>query len=337
MGEAAGMQPLFIIRYSLNSENAMFTASELLERINSHIAELQFTRTPQGLYAPVTYVLSMGGKRIRPVLMLMAYNLYQEDITRIFNPATGIEVYHNYTLLHDDLMDRADRRRGKETVHKVWDAMLVLAYQFMAQCPVEHLKEVMDIFSLTALEICEGQQLDMEFEHRKDVKAEEYLEMIRLKTSVLLAASLKIGALLGGASSEDAEQLYDFGMNLGVAFQLKDDFLDVYGDTAVFGKNIGGDILCNKKTYMLIKAFEHADEEQLTRLNAWVDAVAFNPEEKVAAVTELYNRIGVKELCEKKMEEYCERAMESLLAVKVADEKKEELKNLMANLMHREV
>ena len=335
MGEAAGMQPLFIIRYSLNSENAMFTASELLERINSHIAELQFTRTPQGLYAPVTYVLSMGGKRIRPVLMLMAYNLYQEDITRIFNP-----------LLHDDLMDRADRRRGKETVHKVWDdnaailsgdAMLVLAYQFMAQCPVEHLKEVMDIFSLTALEICEGQQLDMEFEHRKDVKAEEYLEMIRLKTSVLLAASLKIGALLGGASSEDAEQLYDFGMNLGVAFQLKDDFLDIYGDAAVFGKNIGGDILCNKKTYMLIKAFEHADEEQLTRLNAWVDAVAFNPEEKVAAVTELYNRIGVKELCEKKMEEYCERAMESLLAVKVADEKKEELKNLMANLMHREV
>lgn len=243
-------------------------------------------------------------------------------------------------------MDRADRRRGKETVHKVWDdnaailsgdAMLVLAYQFMAQCPVEHLKEVMDIFSLTALEICEGQQLDMEFEHRKDVKAEEYLEMIRLKTSVLLAASLKIGALLGGAFSEDAEQLYDFGMNLGVAFQLKDDFLDVYGDAAVFGKNIGGDILCNKKTYMLIKAFEHADEEQLTRLNAWVDAVAFNPEEKVAAVTELYNRIGVKELCEKKMEEYCERAMESLLAVKVADEKKEELKNLMANLMHREV
>ena len=318
MGEAAGMQPLFIIRYFLNSENAMFTASELLERINSHIAELQFTRTPQGLYAPVTYVLSMGGKRIRPVLMLMAYNLYQEDITRIF----------------------------KETVHKVWDdnaailsgdAMHVLAYQFMAQCPVEHLKEVMDIFSLTALEICEGQQLDMEFEHRKDVKAEEYLEMIRLKTSVLLAASLKIGALLGGASSEDAEQLYDFGMNLGVAFQLKDDFLDVYGDAAVFGKNIGGDILYNKKTYMLIKAFEHADEEQLTRLNAWVDAVAFNPEEKVAAVTELYNRIGVKELCEKKMEEYCERAMESLLAVKVADEKKEELKNLMANLMHREV
>lgn len=324
----------------------MFAAPELLERINSHIAGLQFARTPQGLYAPVTYVLSMGGKRIRPVLMLMAYNLYQEDIDRIFNPATGIEVYHNYTLLHDDLMDRADRRRGKETVHKVWgdnaailsgDAMFVLAYQFMAQCPIEYLGEVLDIFSQTALEICEGQQLDMEFEHRKDVKEEEYLEMIRLKTSVLLAASLKIGALLGGASSEDAERLYDFGMNLGVAFQLKDDFLDVYGDAAIFGKNIGGDILCNKKTYMLIKAFEHADKNQLIRLNAWVDAVSFNPEEKIAAVTELYNQIGIKELCEKKMEKYCERAMESLMAVKVADKKKEELKNLMANLMHREV
>lgn len=223
----------------------MFTASELLDKINSHIADLQFERTPKRLYDPVAYVLSMGGKRIRPVLMLMAYNLYKEDVRPVFSPATGIEVYHNYTLLHDDLMDRADKRRGKETVHKVWndntailsgDAMLVLAYQFMAECPAEHLKAVMDLFSLTALEICEGQQMDMDFEQRSDVKEEEYLEMIRLKTSVLLAASLKIGALLGGASAEDAERLYDFGMNMGVAFQLKDDLLDVYGDTAVFGK-----------------------------------------------------------------------------------------------------
>lgn len=324
----------------------MFTASELLEKINSHIAELQLTRTPQGLYDPVVYVLSMGGKRIRPVLMLMAYNLYQEDVSRIYGPATGIEVYHNYTLLHDDLMDRADRRRGKETVHKVWndntailsgDAMLVLAYQYMAQCPVEHLKEVIDLFSLTALEICEGQQLDMDFEHRKDVKEEEYLEMIRLKTSVLLAASLKIGALLGGASREDAERLYDFGVNMGVAFQLKDDLLDVYGDPAVFGKNIGGDILCNKKTYMLIKAFEHADGGQLDRLNTWVDADSFDPAEKIAAVTALYNEIGIKELCEKKMTEYCEQALESLAAVNVPDAKKVELKNLMTDLMYREV
>lgn len=323
----------------------MFTASELLERINSHIADLRFSRSPQGLYAPITYVLSMGGKRIRPVLMLMAYNLYKEDVTRIFALATGIEVYHNYTLLHDDLMDRADRRRGKETVHKVWgdnaailsgDAMLVLAYQFMAQCPAEHLKEVMDLFSLTALEICEGQQLDMEFEDRKDVKEEEYLEMIRLKTSVLLAASLKIGAILGGASAEDAEHLYDFGMNLGVAFQLKDDFLDVYGNSAVFGKNIGGDILCNKKTYMLIKAFEHATDSQRDELNRWIDAKSFNPAEKIAAVTNLYNQMDVRGLCEKKMQEYSERAAKSLAAVSVNVEKKEGLKTLMESLMYRE-
>lgn len=324
----------------------MFTASELLEKFNDHIAGLRFTRTPKGLYAPVEYVLSMGGKRIRPVLMLMAYNLYQEDVTRIYAPATGIEVYHNYTLLHDDLMDRADRRRGKETVHKVWndntailsgDAMLVLAYQFMAECPQSFLKEVIDLFSLTALEICEGQQMDMEFEERNDVTEEEYLEMIRLKTAVLLAASLKIGARLGGASEEDAGRLYDFGMQIGVAFQLKDDFLDVYGNPEVFGKNIGGDILCNKKTYMLIKALEHAGPGQREQLNAWIDAKDFQPAEKIAAVTHLYNQIGVKEICEIKMSEYSTRAMESLAAVRIAEEKKEELKKMVDSLMYREV
>ena len=324
----------------------MFTASELLEKINSHIADLRFVRSPKGLYDPITYVLSMGGKRIRPVLMLMAYNLYKENVEPAFSSATGIEVYHNYTLLHDDLMDRADKRRGKDTVHKVWndnaailsgDAMLVLAYQFMAQCPVGHLKEVMDLFSLTALEICEGQQMDMEFERRNDVKEEEYLEMIRLKTSVLLAASLKIGALLGGASAEDAERLYDFGVNMGVAFQLKDDLLDVYGDPAVFGKNIGGDILCNKKTYMLIKALERADRDQLEGLNHWLSATSFCPEEKISAVTELYTQIGIKAVCENKMREYYTRAMTSLGAVSVIEDKKSELKKLMKHLMYREM
>ena len=279
----------------------MYTASQLLDKINSHISDIRFTRTPVGLYDPIKYVLSMGGKRIRPVLMLMAYNLYKEDVSSIYDPATAIEVYHNYTLLHDDLMDRADMRRGKTTVHKVWndntailsgDAMLVLAYQYMAASSSEHLKEVMDLFSLTALEICEGQQMDMNFESREDVKEEEYLEMIRLKTAVLLAASLKIGAILGGASPEDAENLYDFGMQIGVAFQLQDDLLDVYGDPAVFGKNIGGDILCNKKTYMLIKALERADRDQLEGLNHWLSATSFCPEEKISAVTELYTQIA---------------------------------------------
>ncbi len=324
----------------------MFTASELLDIVKGHIAGLQFTRTPKGLYDPVSYVLSLGGKRIRPVLMLMAYNLYREDVKSILQPATGIEVYHNYTLLHDDLMDRADMRRGKATVHKVWndnvailsgDAMLVLAYQFMAQCASEKLKDVMDLFSLTALEICEGQQLDMEFEQRKDVKEDEYIEMIRLKTSVLLAASLKIGAILGGASKEDADALYDFGVNLGLAFQLKDDLLDVYGDPLRFGKNIGGDILCNKKTYLVIKAFEHANTDQEALLNDWFTRETFDPQEKIAAVTRLYNEIGVKALCENRIVEYSKRASESLNRVNVPAENKQELETMMNELMHREV
>lgn len=324
----------------------MFTASELLDIVRGHIAGLQFTRTPKGLYDPVSYVLSLGGKRIRPVLMLMAYNLYREDVKSILQSATGIEVYHNYTLLHDDLMDRADMRRGKATVHKVWndnvailsgDAMLVLAYQFMAQCASERLKDVMDLFSLTALEICEGQQLDMEFEQRKDVKEGEYIEMIRLKTSVLLAASLKIGAILGGASKEDADALYDFGVNLGLAFQLKDDLLDVYGDPLRFGKNIGGDILCNKKTYLVIKAFEHANTDQEALLSDWFTRETFDPQEKIAAVTRLYNEIGVKALCENRIVEYSKRASESLNRVNVPAENKQELETMMNELMHREV
>ena len=219
------VQPLFVpVHFFFLPRLAMFKSSELLEKINAHIAGLQFTRRPEGLYEPVTYVLSLGGKRIRPVLMLLAYNLYKEDVETIFNQATGIEVYHNYTLLHDDLMDKADRRRGKLTVHKVWnentailsgDAMLVLAYRYMAEgCPADLLKPVMDLFGQTALEICEGQQFDMEFESRNDVSEAEYLEMFPLKTSVLLAASLKLGALLGGALQEDADRLYDYGVNI---------------------------------------------------------------------------------------------------------------------------
>lgn len=324
----------------------MFTASQLLDKINNHLLEIEYTRTPKGLYTPVEYVLSLGGKRIRPVLMMMAYNLYREDVTPVYQPAAGIEVYHNYTLLHDDLMDRADMRRGKSTVHKVWndntailsgDTMLVLAYQFMADSGSEHLKEVIDLFSLTALEICEGQQLDMEFELRNDVEEEEYIEMIRLKTAVLLAASLKIGAILAGATTEDAQRLYNFGMNLGVAFQLQDDLLDVYGDPEVFGKKIGGDILCNKKTYMLIKALAGADKSQREELNRWLSAEEYDQSAKIDAVTELYNQLNIRGVCENKMREYYTLAMESLAAVAIAEERKKELKNMMKLLMYREM
>ena len=324
----------------------MFTTSELLERVNVYIAELQFTRAPHHLYEPISYVLSLGGKRIRPVLMLMAYNLYKDDVESILSPASAIEIYHNYTLLHDDLMDRAELRRGKKTVHKVWDdntailsgdAMLVLAYRYMAECAPRHLKEVVDLFGSTALEICEGQQFDMDFERRDDVKEEEYLEMIRLKTAVLLAASLKIGGLLGGASAHDAAGLYDFGVQMGVAFQLKDDLLDVYGDASVFGKNIGGDILCNKKTFLLIKALEHADDNQKQELEHWLTAGSFDDSEKIAAVTHLYDRIGVKEMTEEKIAHYSKRALNSLGGVDVADEKKKQLQKLIGRLMSREL
>ncbi len=278
--------------------------------------------------------------------MLLAYNLYEDDVESILPVASGIETYHNYTLLHDDLMDRADLRRGKKTVHKIWndntailsgDAMLVLAYQYIAQCNPKYLKEVLDLFSLTALEICEGQQLDMDFEERDDVTQEEYLEMIRLKTSVLLACSLKIGGLLGGATIEDASNLYDFGMQMGLAFQLKDDLLDVYGDASVFGKNIGGDILSNKKTFLLIKALEHADSDQKKELNYWLTSVDFVPAEKIAAVTDLYNRIGVRKWCEDKIADYTVKAIESLKLVNVEMEKKKELQRLIENLMSREI
>lgn len=322
----------------------MYTANELLHEVNAYLQNLHLSREPKGLYNPVEYILSLGGKRLRPVLMLMGYNLYKEDVASIYGPASAMEIYHNYTLLHDDLMDRADKRRGKATVHKVWDdntailsgdAMLVLAYQYLATCPQGALKEVLDLFSRTALEICEGQQFDMEFEHRNDVTEAEYLEMIRLKTAVLLASSLKIGAILGGASAQDADYLYHFGMQIGVAFQLQDDLLDVYGDEQTFGKKIGGDILCNKKTFMLITALSLAKGAVLDELNYWLTADRYDPADKIAAVVRIYNELGIRSICETKMDCYYTLAMMNLDAVSVADDKKKELKGLMKSLMNR--
>ena len=308
------------------------------------MAGLDFAREPYSLYEPIRYVLSLGGKRIRPLLMLMAYNLYRDDIEKVMPVATGFEIYHNFTLLHDDVMDEADIRRGKPTVHKVWnenaailsgDAMYSLACRYVAQAPAEYVVEVVKRFNEMALQICEGQQLDMEFESRNSVSEEEYLQMIRLKTSVLLANSLAVGGLLGGASDEAVERLYHFGLNLGMAFQLKDDLLDVYGDASVFGKKIGGDILCNKKTYLLIKALEHATPEQREALCAWLVMEQYVSSEKIAAVTALYNEIGVKHFCEIKIEEYSRHAAECLMAINVDAAKKAELEILMKQMVHR--
>ncbi len=322
----------------------MNTSKQILQMVNEALADLPYNRKPKSLYEPVEYVLSLGGKRIRPVLMLMGYNLWREQPADILMPAMGIETYHNYTLLHDDLMDHADMRRGHETVHRRWDAnkailsgdsMLVLAYQRMQQVAADKLPAVLELFTETALEIGEGQEYDMAFESRSDVTEDEYIEMIRLKTSVLLACALKIGALLADAPQADADRLYRLGEQVGLAFQLQDDLLDVYGDPAVFGKAIGGDITSNKKTYMLINAVNRANAAQRSELMTWIEATNFDRQEKVAAVTRLYDEIGIRQLCEQKINYYFDLASKTLDEVDVADERKQYLRSYMLELLHR--
>lgn len=319
-------------------------AEELLVKVNDFLDNLKYDRKPSGLYDPVKYVLSMGGKRIRPVLMLLSYGLFKDDVESVLMPACALETYHNYTLLHDDLMDNADMRRGHETVHRKWDAntailsgdsMLVLAYERMAKCNPVYLSDVLHTFTETALEIGEGQQYDMEFETRNDVTEDEYIEMIRLKTSVLLACAQKIGAILAGASKQNQDNLYKFGEQIGLAFQLQDDYLDVYGDPKVFGKKVGGDIICNKKTYMLINAYNRADAEQRRELQHWMEAETFNSDEKVAAVTAIYNKVGVDKLAIEKIAYYFEESKKYLDAVQVSDERKAELRLYAQKMMHR--
>jgi geranylgeranyl diphosphate synthase type II len=277
--------------------------------------------------------------------MLLAYNLYKDDPERIMTQAIGLETYHNFTLLHDDLMDNADMRRGHETVHKKWDAnqailsgdtMLLQAFERIEACEVDKVKDVFQTFLITTYEIGEGQQLDVEFETRNDVREEEYIEMIRLKTSVLLACAVKIGAILAGAPKEDWDNLYKFGEQIGLAFQLQDDLLDVYGDPKVFGKNIGGDITSNKKTYMLINAINRANDAQRQELMKWIEAKDFDRNEKVAAVTKLYDEIGIRQLCEQKMEECYQLALQYLAKVEVSEERKAELKAYAAEMMTRQ-
>ena len=322
----------------------MLTATEIQEKVNAYIASLPYERRPKSLYDPIEYVLAAGGKRIRPSFVLMAYNLFHDDVDRILPVATALETYHNYTLLHDDLMDKADMRRGRPTVHKKWDdntailsgdTMLVLAYEHLAKCDSKYLKPALDLFTETALEVSEGQQFDMEFETRNDVAEEEYIEMIRLKTSVLLACALKMGAVVAGASDADANALYAFGEKVGLAFQLQDDLLDVYGDPKVFGKAIGGDITSNKKTFMLINAFNRADAGTRAELERWTTATEFDPAEKIAAVTEIYNRLGIDKLAEQRIKEYFEQSRQHLDELSVSDDRKAVLREYTERMMNR--
>lgn len=324
----------------------MYSTKELTNKINQAIDSIPLDIEPKGLYMPISYVLSMGGKRIRPLLMLLTYNMYKEDIETAMAAAIAVETYHNFTLLHDDLMDNADKRRGKATVHKVWDdntailsgdAMLILSYQLLSQSKENTLPFILPVFSKLAMEICEGQQYDMEFEDRTNVEAKEYLEMIKLKTSVLLAGSMKIGAVLAGATTEEQELLYEVGLYTGLAFQLKDDLLDVYGNIELFGKNIGGDILCNKKTYLLIKALEKANTKQKETLLYWIGLDQFNPKEKIEAVTNLYNELSIKEIVEEKINDLHQQALAKLEKVNLAIDKKQVLQQTINQLIHREV
>ncbi|MDR0873859.1 MAG: polyprenyl synthetase family protein [Prevotellaceae bacterium] len=321
----------------------MKTHTEIIE---TALSQINWQQEPYGLYEPIAYTLSSGGKRIRPALVLLGCKLFGGKAEEALPAALAVEVFHNFTLLHDDLMDKADLRRNRPTVHQKWndntailsgDVMQIKAYQLLSQVPEKHLKSVLDLFSTMACEICEGQQYDMDFETREDVSAQEYLEMIRLKTAVLLGTALKIGALIGGADAESQNLLYDFGINIGLAFQLKDDLLDVYGNSDTFGKKIGGDILCNKKTFLLISALQCAEIDIKSELLRWINAKKYNPNEKISAVTNIYNLLKIKELSEDKMDFYYQKALTSLKKIDKNNENWKELHNLATSLMKREI
>lgn len=323
----------------------MKSIQELRELIEEAIERIPYPVYPEGLYEPVKYALSMGGKRIRPVLLLLVYSSYRDDVEKALPAAIGIETYHNHTLLHDDLMDNADLRRGKPTVHKKWDnntavlsgdAMLIQAAQRIAEGCGRHAEAVTALFLRTAIEICEGQQYDVNFESRPEVTEEEYLEMIRLKTSVLLACAARMGAMLADASEADADALYAFAEKVGLAFQLQDDYLDVYGDPDVFGKNIGGDILCGKKTYLLINAINRADDAQRSKLLSLLADRTMDAKLKIAEVTTLYNELAIREVCAEAIGTFFRDARRQLDRTTLPLQRKAAIWSFAESLLHRQ-
>jgi geranylgeranyl diphosphate synthase type II len=318
--------------------------SALFEKeFQKEIHSIQST-DPVQLYEPVAYSLGGGGKRIRPVLTLHAASLFSGAIETVYPAAIAIELFHNFTLLHDDIMDHANIRRGVPAVHVKYgensailsgDAMSIMAFRFLSGCKAAKLPQILSLFSTTALEVCEGQQYDMEFEVRNEVTISEYLEMIRLKTAVLIACSLKTGALLGGADELNCQLLYDFGIQIGMAFQLQDDWLDVYGDENSFGKKIGGDICENKKTFILLKALETSDENTRSSLQGWIKKTDFDPHQKIKAVREIFTLTGAAEATRSLMKQYHDQAMESLAQLKIADTEKDELRYFASKVLSR--
>ena len=313
--------------------------------INKAIDSVVVNEQPITLFEPISYILSLGGKKLRPLLTLLGADLFGGKPEIATDGAIAIEVFHNFTLMHDDLMDRAAVRRGHPVVHKKWsdnaailsgDAMLIEAYRHLEKVPTDKLPTVLHVFSTMAMDVCRGQQYDMDFEQRTDVTEAEYMEMIRLKTAVLFAGALKIGAILANAPADDVETLYRFGINLGLAFQLKDDLLDVYGDPKTFGKKIGGDILCNKKTFLLISALKNANATQRKELNKWLTVTDFDPEEKIKAMRKMYDELNLKAISEQLIEKYYHESLNYLTAINVPDVRKKELHVLSESLMYRE-
>jgi len=323
----------------------MYTQSDLKKLVNKAILNLSYNEEAEKLNDPVKYILSIGGKRLRPVLALMACNLFSDQIDEAIIPATGLEVFHNFTLVHDDIMDHAPVRRNLPTVHSKWnlnqavlsgDVMAFIANECFLQTPARSLLKVFKVFNKAAIEVCVGQQLDIDFEKSVVISHEEYLRMIELKTAVLLAASAKIGSIIGGADDRDSELLYEFGRNLGLAFQIQDDLLDIYGDIKVFGKIPGGDIISNKKTFMLVTALEMASVEQAKILHEQLALKEFDPETKVKKVIEIYDHLNIKNISETLATDYINIAFSLLDKVSAVTERKTELVNIANSLIGRD-
>ena len=319
--------------------------TDLLQKIDSSLAKLPLGDEPQNLYDPIRYILSLGGKRLRPMLVLLGYGLKNDDLESIIDPALTVEIFHNFTLMHDDIMDLAPLRRGKPTVHEKWndtvailsgDTMMVKAYDQLLTGPNGSLAEALKKFNKCAVEVCEGQQLDMNFEEFETVTEDQYIEMIRLKTAVLLGFSLEYGGILAEMDEAQLKQVNAIGEKAGIGFQLMDDLLDVYGDKAKFGKQVGGDIASNKKTYLLIKALELANPAQLQELNKWLSATDFDVEEKVEAVKAVYGELGIYELTQQKMNSYYDQAFQLLEDLDAREEGKKALIAFFEKLMKRE-
>lgn len=314
--------------------------------IDQELSTLDMSGEPGELYDPIKYILSNGGKRARPTMVMMACQLFTDNSGKALPAALAVEIFHNFTLVHDDIMDNAPLRRGKDTVHEKWgsnvailsgDAMIVKAYEQLLKCAPEHMLKIISIFNAVALNVCEGQQMDMNFQDDEKVSIQQYIRMIELKTATLLAASLKMGAVLGGASDEQSSLLGNFGKNIGIAFQLQDDILDLYGDEGKFGKKVGGDIVAGKKTFLWIKALELGGAETARELASWTNNGANSPSDQVNATRDIYDRLNVKELALMEMEKYHNEGMTSLEALNVTNEKKAPLKDMAETLLNRTI